>query len=101
MSASTPVGIDDDHHFTGTQGWDPRLYLPEAYVEANQVNSYYESDDNWTFQGTDREVGNNLHVLYEVRQRARGGLHWVLGTKIAAHCTKWFQIIGRRCESFD
>lgn len=101
VSASTPVGIDDDLRFTGTNGSDTHIYVPDEYVDADQTNGYYFSSDTWTFQGTDRWVGNNLHVLYEVPQSARGGLPWVIATKISAHCTKWFQLLGRRCESFS
>lgn len=101
ISATAPVGIDDDLRFTGTHGSDSRLYVPSEYVDANQVNGYYTSADDWTFQGTSRWVGNVVHVLYELPQRKRGNLSWVIATKIAAHCTKWFQVLGRRCESFD
>lgn len=101
ISATAPVGIDDDLRFTGTHGSDSHLYVPGEYVDANQVNGYYTSSDDWTFQGTGRWVGNVVHVLYEVPQRRRGALSWVIATKISAHCTKWFQVLGRRCESFD
>lgn len=101
ISATAPVGIDDDLRFTGTNGSDSRLYVPAEYVDANQVNGYYTSSDDWTFQGTGRWVGNVVHVLYELPQRRRGALSWVIATKISAHCTKWFQVLGRRCESFD
>lgn len=101
INATAPVGIDDDLRFTGSHGSDSRLYVPAEYVDASQVNGYYTSSDDWTFQGTGRWVGNVVHVLYELPQRRRGTLSWVLATKISAHCTKWFQVLGRRCESFD
>lgn len=100
INATAPVGIDDDLRFTGTHGSDSRLYVPGEYVDANQVNGYYTSSDDWTFQGTARWVGNVVHVLYELPQRKRGNLSWVIATKISAHCTKWFQVLGRRCEAF-
>jgi hypothetical protein len=69
VSAALPVGIDDDHRFTGTAGRDPRIELPYGWDAVNRVNAYYQSGDDWTFQGTDRFVGNTLQVLYEVPQR--------------------------------
>lgn len=101
VSAALPVGIDDDHRFTGTGGADPRIELPYGWDAVNRVNAYYQSGDDWTFQGTDRFVGNTLQVLYEVPQRGTRPLRWIMSTKIAAHCTKWFQVLGRRCEAFD
>jgi hypothetical protein len=101
VGGSVPVGIDDEHRFTGTDGYDPRIDLPDGWDDYNRVNAYYESGDNWTFQGTDRNVGNTLHVLYELPQRGTESLRWILSAKFAAHCTKWWQLFGRDCEDFD
>ena len=101
VGASVPVGIDDEHRFTGTDGFDDRISLPDGWESSNRVNAYYESDDNWTFQGTDRNVGNTLHVLYETPQRGTRVLRWILSARFSAHCTKWWQVLGRDCEDFD
>jgi hypothetical protein len=101
VGASVPVGIDDEHRFTGNDGYDERINLPDGWNHYNRVNAYYQSGDDWTFQGTDRHVGNTLHVLYETRQRGTKPLHWILSAKIRAHCTKWWQVFGRDCEDFD
>ncbi|UMG93904.1 hypothetical protein [Nocardioides sp. TF02-7] len=101
VSATHPVGIRDDHRFTGSEGHDPRIDLPSGWDNVNRVNAYYESGDDWTFQGTDRHVGNTMQALYEVPQAGSRSLRSVISTKIRAHCTKWFQLLGRRCEAFD
>lgn len=101
VSGSVPVGIDDAHVFTGTDGYDHRIDLPDGWDSHNRVNAYYESSDDWTFQGTERNVGNTLHVLYETPQRGTKPLRWILSARFRAHCTKWWQIFGRDCESFD
>jgi hypothetical protein len=101
VGGTVPVGIDDEHRFTGTDGYDDRISLPDGWDDRNRVNAYYESADNWTFQGTDRNVGNTLHVLYETPQRGTKTLRWVLAAKFSAHCTKWWQVLGRDCEDFD
>lgn len=101
VGASIPVGIDDEHRFTGTDGPDDHIELPFVWDDYNRVSAYYESGDDWTFQGTDRNVGNVLHVLYETPQIGSKRLYWILAGKIKAHCTKWWQIFGRECEDFD
>jgi hypothetical protein len=101
VGASVPVGIDDEHRFTGTDGYDDHINLTWVWDDSNRVNAYYESGDDWTFQGTDRNVGNTLHVLYETPQAETKPLHWIISSKIRAHCTKLWQIFGRECEDFD
>ncbi len=101
VSASVPVGIDDEHRFSGTDGYDERIDLPDGWDSYNRVNAYYESGDNWTFQGTDRNVGNTLHVLYETPMRGARPLEFILSARFSGHCTKWWQLLGRDCEDFD
>lgn len=101
IGAETTVTVQDT--YAGSQNHDDNYVLyPSSWsnYNANRVNMYWKSPDNFAWDGTEDFEGNNGHALYEYPMSYVSGKTIYFGVAAEQHrfCGRWWIPSAHACE---